>query len=52
VKRTKLVKGQGLAKILTEENYDILDINFIRENSTSLQTGVAAEEQHGSQQVA
>jgi hypothetical protein len=52
VKTTKLVKGQGLTKLLTEENCDLLDINFIRESSTSLQTGVAVEEQHESQQVA
>jgi hypothetical protein len=36
VKPTKLVKGQGLANILTEENCDLLDINFIGESSTSL----------------
>ena len=36
---------------MTEENYDLLDINFIGENSTSLQREVAAEGQHGSQQV-
>jgi hypothetical protein len=36
VKPTKLVKGQGLAKILTEENYDLLDINFIGESSAGL----------------
>ena len=46
VKPNKLVKGQGLSKILTEEKCDLLDINFIGESSTSLQTGVAAEEQH------
>jgi hypothetical protein len=43
VKPTKLVKGQGLAKLLTEENHELLDINFIGENSTSLQTEVAAK---------
>jgi hypothetical protein len=52
VKPTKLVKGQGLAKLMTEENSDLLDINFIRESSASLQTGVVAEEKHDSQQVA
>jgi hypothetical protein len=52
VKPTKLVKGQGLAKLMTEENCDLLGINFIGVSSTSLQTEVAAEEQHDSQQVA
>jgi hypothetical protein len=52
VNPTKLVKGQGLARLLTEENHELLDINFIRENSTSLQTEVAAEGQHNNQQVA
>jgi hypothetical protein len=36
VKPTKLVKGQGLAKILKKENHELLDINFMGENSTSL----------------
>jgi hypothetical protein len=49
VKPTKLVKGQGLAKLLTEENCDLLDINFIGESSASLQTGATTEEQHDSQ---
>jgi hypothetical protein len=49
VNPTKLVKGQGLAKILTEENCDLLDINFIGENSTSLHIEVAAEGQHNNQ---
>jgi hypothetical protein len=52
VKPTKLVKGQGLAKLLTEENCELLDINFIGESSASLQTEVAAEGQHNKQQVA
>jgi hypothetical protein len=34
-----------------EENHELLDINFIGENSMSLQTEVAAEEQHNNQQV-
>jgi hypothetical protein len=36
VKPTKLVKCQGLAKILTEENHELLDINFIGENAANL----------------
>jgi hypothetical protein len=31
VKPTKLVKGQGLSKLMTEENCDLLDINFMGE---------------------
>jgi hypothetical protein len=44
VNPTKLVKCQGLANLLMEENHELLDINFIGENSTSLQTEVAARE--------
>jgi hypothetical protein len=47
VNPNKLVKSQGLAKLLTEENCDLLNINFIGESSAILQTGVAAEGQHG-----
>jgi hypothetical protein len=52
VKATKMVKGQGLAKILMEENCDLLDINFIGESSASLQIEVVAEGKHNNQQVA
>lgn len=31
IKPTKLIKGQGLAKIMDESNYQSLDINFIAE---------------------
>ena len=43
VNPTKLVKGQGLAKLLTEENHELLDINFIGENSVNLQTELAVD---------
>jgi hypothetical protein len=49
VKPTKLVKGQGLAKILTKENHELLDINFIGENSVNLQTELVVEGQHDNQ---
>jgi hypothetical protein len=49
VNPSKLVKGQGLAKILMKENCDLLDINFIGESSTSLQIEVAMEGQHKNQ---
>ena len=51
VNPTKLVKGQGLAKLMAEENCDLLRMNFIGISSTNLQTEVAAEEKHDSQQV-
>jgi hypothetical protein len=31
VKPTKLIKGQGLAKLLAESNFRALDINFLQE---------------------
>jgi hypothetical protein len=49
VKPTKLVKVQGLTKLLMEENCDLLDINFIGESSASLQTEVAVKGQHNNQ---
>jgi hypothetical protein len=52
VKPTKLVKGQGLANLLTEENHELLDINFIGESSVNLQTKLAADGHHSNQQVA
>ena len=52
VKPTKLVKGQGLAKLMDEENCDLLDMNFIGISSSRLQTEVAVEEKHDRQQVA
>ena len=36
VNPTKLVKCQGLAKIMAEENYDLLRMNFIGISSTNL----------------
>ena len=33
VKPAKLVKGQGLAKLMVEENWNLLGINFIGLNS-------------------
>jgi hypothetical protein len=52
VNPTKLVKGQGLAKILTKENHELLDINFIGENSVNLQMELGENGQHSNQQVA
>ena len=49
---TKLVKGLGLANLMVEENYELLGMNIIGISSTNLQTKVAVEEQHDSQQVA
>jgi hypothetical protein len=51
VKPTKMVKGQGLAKLLAEENHKLLDINFIAETSGNSQIDSVAEGHHDSQQV-
>jgi hypothetical protein len=52
VNPTKLVKVQGLANILTEENHELLDITFIGESLVNLETELAADGQHSNQQVA
>ena len=41
VKPTKLVKGQGLAKLMAKENCEILGMNFTCVNSANLQTKIA-----------
>ena len=41
VKPTKLVKGQGLAKLMAKEKCDLLGMNFTCVNSTNLQTEIA-----------
>jgi len=33
LKPTKLVKGQGLAQLMAEENWKMLDINYMGTNS-------------------
>lgn len=46
VKPTKLVKGQGLAKLMAEENCSLLDINSMSLNSDYEQAeGVAKEKE-------
>ena len=37
IRPTKLVKGQGLAKLMTQSNFDCLDMNFIAEISELLE---------------
>jgi hypothetical protein len=37
IKPTKLVKGQGLAKLLAEENCNLLEINFVDINVEAIQ---------------
>jgi ribonuclease HI len=39
IKPTKLIKGQGLAKLLAESNYKALEINFINEQAESSNRG-------------
>lgn len=39
IKPTKLVKGQGLSKLMAQSNYDALEINFITEISEVVDDG-------------
>ena len=43
VNPTKLVKGQGLAKLMAKKNCDLLGMNFICITSANLQIEIAAE---------
>jgi len=52
VKTTKLVKGQGLAKLMAKENCSLLDINCMGSNSCDEQTEEAIEEQKQNQSLA
>lgn len=36
IKPTKIFKGQGLAKLLTQSNYDALEINLLDVDLTSI----------------
>ena len=36
IKPTKIVKGQGLEKLMTQSNYDALEINLMEVDSTSI----------------
>ena len=44
LKPTKLVKGQGLAKLMAEENYSLLDINCMGSNLGGVPTEEATVE--------
>eukprot|EP00253_Pinus_taeda_P032302 PITA_32302 len=52
VKPTKLVKGQGLAKLMAEENYSLLDINCVGSNSGAERTEEEAVEREHNQSLA
>ena len=52
MKPTKLVKGQGLAKFMAEENCSLLDINCMGSNSGGEKTEEVAEEQEQNQPLA
>ena len=55
VNPTKLVRVQGLAKLMAKGNFELMGINFTCVNSTNLQTEVVAEvvqDQNDIQQVA
>jgi hypothetical protein len=43
IKPVKLVRGQGLAKLLAEENCKMLGINFIGVNAESMQSHISKE---------
>eukprot|EP00253_Pinus_taeda_P011163 PITA_11163 len=51
VKPTKLVKGQGLAKLMAEENWSLLDINSMALNSDYEQAEGATKEQKQDQSL-
>ena len=40
IKPTKLIKGQGLAKMMTNSNCESLQLNFLTSHSNQLDTGV------------
>lgn len=48
IKPTKLIKGQGLAKVLSESNYQDLGINLISEEGRQEdnQSGIKTSEQN------
>jgi hypothetical protein len=52
IKPTKLVKGQGLARLLTESNCKALGVNFMNVDSENQQTGIASEDSHVSPNLA
>ena len=52
MKPTKLAKGQGLAKLMAEENCSLLDINCMGPNLDDEQTEEAAEEKKHNQSLA
>ena len=55
VNPTKLVRGQGLAKLMAKENFELMGIKFTCVNSTNLQIEVATkvvQDQNVIQQVA
>lgn len=52
MKPTKLVKGQGLAKLMGEENYILLDINCIGSNSGGEQIEEATKEKENNKYLA
>jgi hypothetical protein len=44
IKPTKLVKGQGLARLLVESNYKALGVNFINSYSENQQAELSDED--------
>ena len=52
MKLTKLVKGQGLARLLAESNYKALGVNFMNINSENKQAELADKGSHVSPKLA
>jgi hypothetical protein len=46
IKPTKLVKGQGLAMLLSESNCKALGVNFMNINSENQQTEIVDKDSH------
>ena len=51
MKPTKFVKGQGLAKLMAEENCSLLDINCMGSNSGGEQTEEGQEQNQSSLKI-
>jgi hypothetical protein len=52
IKPTRLVKGQGLSKLLTESNCKALGVNFMNIDSEDRQDEISSEDSHVSPNLA
>jgi hypothetical protein len=46
IKPTKLIKGQGLAQIMTQSNFELLGVNFIVDLSQDIEEEVSPQVSH------